>query len=173
MFKDTACVITQIKETPDQLGTTGSLRMATRCRGCTGEEPPSPRTVLVMPRRVPARQRHASPDSGCRGSLRAQQGSPRAQRGSRCALLPGPALLQHDRQEINHSHARGERQPTSSRAWRNGPARLSRALATVFTSRASLCLDVMAVDSSPFPSHFPTQSHVLFQHDLERQVVIC
>ena len=154
MFKDTACVITQIKETPDQLGTTGSLRMTTRGRGCTGEEPPSPHTVLVMPRRVPERRHHASRDSGCRGS-------PRAQGGSRCALLPGPALLQHDRQEINHSHARGERQPMSSRAWRNGPARLSRALAAVFTSRASLCLDVMAVDSSPFPSHFPIVSCAL------------
>lgn len=166
MFKDTACVITQIKETPDQLGTTGSPRMAARGRGCTGEEPPPPRTILVTPQRVPVRRRHASPDSGCRGSLRTQG-------GSRCALLLGSALLQHDRQEINHSHARGERQSTSSRAWRNRPARLSRALAAVFTSRASLCLDEIAVNSSPFPSLFPTQSPVIFQHDLERQVMMC
>lgn len=139
--------------------------MASHGRGCMGDEPPHLRSILVTPRRVPARRHHASPDSGCRGS-------PRAQGGSRCALLPGSALLQHDRQEINHSHARGERQSTSSRAWRNGPARLSRALAGVLVSRASLCLDVMASNSSPSPSLFPTQSHVLFHQDLQRQVVV-
>ena len=60
----------------------------------------------------------------------------------------------------------------SSRAWRNGPTRLSRALAGVLVSRASLCLDVMAGNSSPSPSFFPTRSHALFRHNLQRQVAV-